>query len=603
MRNRFLSAFLPLIPLLLTASAYAATAEEPVPAGNPPALSDTDKAALRAQAEQHSAAGLKAMTASDNDSNQAVEAALEMGQALKLYQKLGDIDAVCETRANIYWCKKRMNLDEVQKYVASKGKDASATFASASEAADEKIPLAEADAYFARAEKFAKDNVDKTLLISAQYLFVAERFAGSAVAVKAQKISLETQQKWVQQQKAEIEADKNRIRDTRFTKPPQVTGNGTKSTVPDAAAAATALTAIKALYKDDYAKKRPVQKCRFARKLVDDADKSKDDAANYYVMLSEAQRLVLEGEDYDFYLTVTDTIAANFTSVDAAAVKRQQLSQNKSKPVAAAILKLLETPTDPGANTVAGKMFGVERGKWELALPMLALSNEPALKKVAEMELGDPKDPTEQSLTGEAWYLLAKKAGMQAEKDGMNVRALFWYSKAVDGLKGVNKDKAQKRVEELDKLVPLTVVDYNNLTANQWTKLKAITTVAVDARTARTSSGYVLKNGVKVRVVPHPTDTWKITTEFYGEMTATWKGIQPQKRKNSNSDVSYYIGWGGKYSLGSMAFQVGDSANIQEAGILEGQGVIYAMPYADSWSFSSASGIIRLKLCAVSDDD
>ena len=143
------------------------------------------------QAQEATMVALADLKAGDNDPQKTVAAALEFTQLLDYYKEKGNTDQVCEMQANVYWCKKRMNLESLRTYVAAKGAPAQALAARAEEIASTEVPKDQADAYFARAEAYAKDNSHAALAIAIRYFEVADRFAGTPVSLKAQRFSLD----------------------------------------------------------------------------------------------------------------------------------------------------------------------------------------------------------------------------------------------------------------------------------------------------------------------------------------------------------------------------------------------------------------------------
>ena len=133
------------------------------------------------------------LKAGDNDPQKTVAAALEFTQLLDYYKEKGNTDLVCEMQANVYWCKKRMNLESLRTYVAAKGASAQALATRAEEIVSAEVPKDQADAYFERAEKFSKDHATAQLAIAIRYFEVADRFAGTPVSLKAQRLSLDAQ--------------------------------------------------------------------------------------------------------------------------------------------------------------------------------------------------------------------------------------------------------------------------------------------------------------------------------------------------------------------------------------------------------------------------
>ena len=140
----------------------------------------------------------------------------------------------------------------------------------------------------------------------------------------------------------------------------------------------------------------------------------------------------------------------------------------------------MDNADDPEANMNAGMSVGFVSGELRKSLPMLARASEADVKRVAEMEIANPKTPSEMKQVADIWY---KVAGMRDFRDyeiKIFERSLYWYEKSVAKLKGV--DAARKRVEELEKKVPLDHTKLNlKLTEKQWMRIKA-PVFEVDAR-------------------------------------------------------------------------------------------------------------------------
>jgi hypothetical protein len=147
------------------------------------------------QAQEATALALADLKAGDNDPAKTVAAALEFTQLLDYYKEKGNTDQVCEMQANVYWCKKRMNLESLRTYVAAKGASAQALATRAEEIVSIEVPKDQADAYFERAEKFSKEHPAAQLAIAIRYFEVADRFTGTGVSLKAQRASLDAIQK------------------------------------------------------------------------------------------------------------------------------------------------------------------------------------------------------------------------------------------------------------------------------------------------------------------------------------------------------------------------------------------------------------------------
>ena len=159
-------------------------------------LSLTTAAALdQGGAEAAVARGYDALAASDSDRSKSVDAALAFTEALGFYRLAGDNDTCRELQANIYWARKRMSQEHLTAYVNAKIDD-TAAMAVAEEMeriVTQEVAPAEADAYFARAEAYAKANPTQHLKIAIRYFEVASRFTGTQAAMDAQQRSLDAQ--------------------------------------------------------------------------------------------------------------------------------------------------------------------------------------------------------------------------------------------------------------------------------------------------------------------------------------------------------------------------------------------------------------------------
>ena len=127
-------------------------------------LMGADSIATEADAQAAMAQAMADLKASDNDPQKTVAAGLEFTQLLDYYKAKGDNDQVCEMQAYVYWCKKRMNLESLQTYVAAKGAPAQALAARAEEVVNAEVPKDQAETYFGRAEAYAKANPNVTIV-------------------------------------------------------------------------------------------------------------------------------------------------------------------------------------------------------------------------------------------------------------------------------------------------------------------------------------------------------------------------------------------------------------------------------------------------------
>ncbi len=541
------------------------------------------------EAEQLVAAGKQAMQDSNADPSRSVAAAVSFSKAIKYYEASGDVDKVCDLEANIFWCKKRMNVDDVKSFVAQKSGDKSVTeaLAKADAVATKEIPKTEAKNYFDRAEKYAKEHPEDYEQISVHYFEVAERFVGTDLSLKAQKLSLEAQQK---QMKA-IQAEKDAERQTLFSKSANPAPTGQLSAVPDATTLRGAVATVRKLYKDDYAKSKPNQKRRLIAKLLEQVPMTKDDPSTQYALLSEAVDLSVSVADWYSIFNACDLMSQYFTGIEPKAKKKDVYGRSRANPTVQSILKLLDNPEDADANSVVGKYFCFDSNKWDIGLPLLSHGSDAEYKAAAEMEMLRPAGAPQQVELADKWYDLGKK-GHPGARESMLARAFSWYKQAEPGITGITKQRIATRIEEIDGLLPMTNLDYDNLTPKQWDRLRGAV-VEILASKDRNDTSFGITHGQRVRVVPHPTDTW--TSDYFSSpITCNWKGYHNSRVSSSFLSI-------GDFPIGAMIMQV-EQGKMQKPGIIEGDGRIFCGPYAAGWG-SGGTGKIRIKICPVTDDD
>jgi hypothetical protein len=428
-----------------------ACAAEPPAGGAAPAAIPAAPGATVSQgdAEALVAVGAKAMQEAGTDAGKSVTAAISFSQALRYYQAAGDIDRVCDLEANIFWCKKRMSADDLAHFASKNQGDQEVTKAIATidAVATREVPKTEAKAYLERADRFAKEHPQDFAQQSVRYYEVAERFVGTDISLQAQKLSLEAQQREMQQIKQDHDAERN----TLFTRSQQAAENAAHATVPAADALRTAIATVRQIYKDGYARTKPKDKRELAGKLLEQVPLSKDDPATQYALLSEAIDLSLASSNWYGVFTACDLMAQCFSGIDAKAKKKEAYARARTTAVVQAILKLLDNPQDADANSVAGRYFCFETDSWDIGLPLLAHGSERDCAAVAAMELLKPAGAPQQVELADHWYEMSAKAFGPA-KEAMLERSLRWYEQADGALTGITKARIDKR---LDDLIPL----------------------------------------------------------------------------------------------------------------------------------------------------
>jgi hypothetical protein len=123
------------------------------------------------------------------------------------------------------------------------------------------------------------------------------------------------------------------------------------------------------------------------------------------------------------------------------------LKEQEAMTKATAILT--DSPDDPAANLAIGRFYCFLRDDWEEGVKHLFKSGHDTLTKLAELELSEPEESADQIALADAWWDGAASAPA-ADKEFYRIRARYWYLQALPGLVGVNKTRAEERLEEGD---------------------------------------------------------------------------------------------------------------------------------------------------------
>jgi WD40 domain-containing protein len=107
--------------------------------------------------------------------------------------------------------------------------------------------------------------------------------------------------------------------------------------------------------------------------------------------------------------------------------------------------RVQKNPNDGDANLELGKYFAFQKKRWEKAIPYFAASSDGALKALARLDMKNPVDVKDQIELADSWWDHAPKD--KNAKVAIQTRAMFWYEKALPALSGLNRTKAQKRIE------------------------------------------------------------------------------------------------------------------------------------------------------------
>ncbi|MDA1051345.1 MAG: DUF1559 domain-containing protein [Planctomycetota bacterium] len=181
-------------------------------------------------------------------------------------------------------------------------------------------------------------------------------------------------------------------------------------------------------------------------RLVEEADDAFDDfvLAGQYEAAERISQLAVsvakKGDDED--------------AVDKFTARRNWAGQAKDLHQAAeeGLAALEKNPTDPRANGDVGKFLCLIKGDWDNGLVILANGNDRSLKRLAEMELGNPSDAMQQLELADLWWREAESE-LPAFKATLQSRAKYWYEQSLSGLPaGLVRIRVERRIEEIGKL-------------------------------------------------------------------------------------------------------------------------------------------------------
>jgi WD40 repeat protein len=140
------------------------------------------------------------------------------------------------------------------------------------------------------------------------------------------------------------------------------------------------------------------------------------------------------------------TKAGQTTPLKEAEARQQQLAKlrDEFEPVRRAAAALKANPADPAAALAVGKYRALVQRRWEDGLPLLAAGADPALRKLAELDLRAATDTaTTDVQRGDAWAEYAKTQP-EAARDPYLSRAKYWYVRALSAQRGGLEVEAAK---------------------------------------------------------------------------------------------------------------------------------------------------------------
>ena len=131
--------------------------------------------------------------------------------------------------------------------------------------------------------------------------------------------------------------------------------------------------------------------------------------------------------------------------------RKMEVTQLKVKftVIRKALDALAADPNDAAANLIVGQWQCLSKEDWNRGLPHLAKGDNTLLADLAKKELGKPEEPKEQLSLADGWWNAAEKEPAPAAKHAIRSHAGKWYEEALPNLAGIDKTKAEKRLEEI----------------------------------------------------------------------------------------------------------------------------------------------------------
>jgi hypothetical protein len=188
----------------------------------------------------------------------------------------------------------------------------------------------------------------------------------------------------------------------------------------------------------------------------------------------------------------------------------------------AAVAKLANDPKDEAASLAIGRYLCFAKGDWEQGLPRLTAGGDNKLSDVAMTDSLGGDTPEDMVRVADAWWNLAVgDYATDPDATGIKRRAADWYTKALPGLTGIIKTKAEKRLKEISdtksaKTLPGSKTDLlagfdveKNVVKGKWQKIG--TALVCEAESfSRVALGDTPKGDYKLTIVvqaakPHPT--------------------------------------------------------------------------------------------------
>jgi hypothetical protein len=125
---------------------------------------------------------------------------------------------------------------------------------------------------------------------------------------------------------------------------------------------------------------------------------------------------------------------------------RRRENRAEADALAKAEEMLKHDANDPEANRLVGLRFAAE-DQWSKALAHLVQADDDDLRAAAKAESGRPDSSVQQLALADAWWQVADGVENEKQRAAVRARAVYWYSRAVAGLEGLRRTRADRRIK------------------------------------------------------------------------------------------------------------------------------------------------------------
>ncbi len=370
------------------------------------------------------ALGADALKLSQSDADAIVSAACFYGNASLAYEQAGNDEKATEMNSYLYWCKKKMTLQQMDAFL--KGKEQSAAVIAKRMEELEKTSAADPQDYVRRAEAFAAAHPDEHLLIAVRFYEIADRFKGTDASLNATDRSLKEMQKIAVRSSA--------------AKPPVSPAKNDSASSADSEKQLKRKNDLKTLGEMALAIKTPDE----ARQLLKAALALCDDAiaADDYAIAEKAAASAQPLADALRDAAVVKQVHEKSAQIVNLKIEFSQVQKH--------LQTLKTTPADPKANLAVGKYLCFVKDDWQKGLPLLAIGDDAVLKKLADVDTGGGQDAANWVALGDGWWEQGQKLSGMVRRNVLH-RSVGFYLKTSQTTAGLPKMKIDKHIAEFFK--------------------------------------------------------------------------------------------------------------------------------------------------------